>query len=523
MSLRIRRGSIQVEVPAGCGSGSIPVSPGGLTQTVLNNGGANATFCLTNGTYRLTSSLTPLTGQSIVAENSRQAVISGSNVYSAGNFTLSGGQWFIGGQTQAGSRYTTTEGIGNPPELGFPEQVFMDDVPLLQVLTQAELSSGEFYFDYTNDRIWIADNPSGHVFEIGTGVATAFAPSNSNVTLEGLVIEKFNTPALGSAVHIASGWRVTDCDIGWNYGSGLRMGNDNQINGICEFSRVHDNRYAGVFGGGTDNLMNTVEVDHNAWGGFNTNWESSGSKFVATLRLTLTNCHFHDNRGAGFWTDIDNIDTTINGGTYENNGNGSVMNGKTAHSGGFFGGFGIVFEIGYGGIVQNATVRNNRGHGIVASNERDLEITGCTVRNNGMSPNNPPGTGQIYGWSNPRGNSGATTTSSSNALQVIAARYGNNPRRSTRDFNVHNNTIGLFTTTPSSTVCGIESQPAGQTPDPDDPIVFQVGCNNRWQSNNYEFASSLALYEWQDVNRTGLQWKSGTFTWTPFDSSGTWT
>ena len=28
----------------------------------------------------------------------------------------------------------------------------MDDVPLLQVLTQAELSAGEFFFDYTNDR-----------------------------------------------------------------------------------------------------------------------------------------------------------------------------------------------------------------------------------------------------------------------------------------------------------------------------------------------------------------------------------
>ena len=72
----------------------------------------NATFCLTNGTYRLTSSADSTHGQTIVAENSRQAIISGSNVYSAGNFTLSGGQWFIGGQTQAGSRYTESAGIG---------------------------------------------------------------------------------------------------------------------------------------------------------------------------------------------------------------------------------------------------------------------------------------------------------------------------------------------------------------------------------------------------------------------------
>ena len=510
MVLHMRGGITEIgNEPAGCPPSSIAVPVGGLTQAVLSAGGPNATFCLEPGTYRQTSVLTPLAGQRIVSRLPRQAVISGATLQPAANWTFSGGRWVLSGQTQGGSVYSDVDGSGN--ELGNPEQVFYDDEPLLQVSSLGALSSGEFYFDYAANTITIADNPSGHIVEVGQGIEHAFEPTNSNVTLEGLVVEKFNTFARRAAVRIGTGWDIIDVESRLNYGAGFTLlGN----NGLIQDSRSHDNRFAGIFANDvSDCTLTRLEVDHNAWGSFNTNWESSGSKFVFTLRLTATDCHFHDNRGAGFWTDIDNVDTTITGGTYSSNGNVSSMHGMTT---GNNSGFGIVAEIGYDFVVNGVTAEHNNGPGIIASNNRAMEVKNSISRDNGAVVGSGPG--NIYAWSQPRGNSNATSSGNA-ASQVIAARYGNNPERASRSFFAHDNTVGTPRAGTPTLVCGIESLGA----DPNATIVFQSGFNNRWVANHYEFAVTLARYEWQDVALTGTQWKTAGTTWLPFDTAGTWT
>jgi len=491
---------------AGCPPGSTSVAAGDLTQSVLNSAGNGATLCLGDGVHRLSSSIAPLTNQRLVAQHSRLAVVSGTVLYTSGDFTLSGGLWFIGGQTQAGTRYTTGSGIGD--ELGYPEQVFYDDIPLLQVANKIDLSAGEFWFDYTNNEIWVFDNPSGHKIEIGAGSENAFDTTNDGVILEGLVIEKFNTPAGGStACPLGADWRGSDLEVRLNYGGGTFAGD----NSILEFSEVHDNRYIGTMGQGVDALLDTVEVYNNAWGSFNTNWESSGSKFVHTLRLTLNNCNYHDNRGAGFWTDIDNVYVTISGGTYSSNGRTDVIYGVSPYGNS---GYGIVLEISFDTLVQNVIAEDNNGPGITSANTRGVTVTGCTARNNGATIGAGPG--NIFALSANRGNSGATSGGPP-YQQAIAALYGDNPLRCVRDYYVHDNTIGLCNGTLN--VCGIESLSG----DPSDPAVFQSTFNNRWEGNDYEFADSLTRYEWQDVSRTGVQWASGTFTWQAMDATGSWT
>ena len=52
---------------------------------------------------------------------------------------------------------------------------------------------GTFYFDYAADKIYIADNPAGHTIEAGN-LVDAFHGNAQNVTVQNLVIEKYNPP-----------------------------------------------------------------------------------------------------------------------------------------------------------------------------------------------------------------------------------------------------------------------------------------------------------------------------------------
>jgi hypothetical protein len=352
--------------------------------------------------------------------------------------------------------------------------------------------------DYTADQAWVYDNPSGHVIEIGNGATAPFNSTNSGVTLQGLIVEKFNTPALGSAVTLGSGWRVSDCEIRYNYGTATRSGD----NSVLEDSYLHHHQYAGMFGGGLNAVLRGLKVTQTAIGGFNTNWESSASKFVSANGLSLTSCHIHNNAGAGVWFDIDNIYNVVQECVVEYNGVGFAQPG-----------LGIVSEISYDIIVRRNLVQGNTNAGIVSSNTTGMESDRNIVLANG----GPGGTGGIFHWSTNRGSSSAFVGSPDSALAAIAAKYGDTPGRLTKNCYSHNNQIGLpFSGGSGPNAAGIESF----FPDASHPAVFD-SFNNTWQNNQYLFADTVAAYEWKDhaPQYTGAQWKATV----AMDSTGTWT
>ena len=71
------------------------------------------------------------------------------------------------------------------------ETVFVDNTPLKPVDALSKVVPGTFYFDYAADKIYIADNPIGHTIEAGK-LADAFHGSATNVTVQNLVIEKYD-------------------------------------------------------------------------------------------------------------------------------------------------------------------------------------------------------------------------------------------------------------------------------------------------------------------------------------------
>jgi Right handed beta helix region len=331
---------------------------------------AGATFFFEPGVYRGLS-LAPKEGQTFIG--AQGAILNGSEVLT--NWTQSGNLWVIGGQKQQG-RARTDVGVSGFQRAGYPETVFVDDKPLKPVDALSKVVPGTFYFDYAADRIYIADNPTGHKIEAGK-LVDAFHGTATNVTIKNLVVEKYDAPAQHAAIHGGSGWIVEDNEVRLNYGVGVKLQGGSQIIG----NFVHDNGQLGLGGSGKNILVERNDISKNGfWSGIKTGWEAGGFKFTRTVGLKVVNNYSHDNNGPGMWTDINNIHTL-----YENN--------LVVHNTGA----GITHEISYDAIIRNNIVISNGtrprswwwGNQIQIQNSQNVEVYGnrvdMTGRGNGIA------------------------------------------------------------------------------------------------------------------------------------------
>ncbi|MPZ48150.1 MAG: hypothetical protein GEU75_02365 [Dehalococcoidia bacterium] len=346
--------------PAPPSTSGVVIQPGANIQSAVNANPTGATFVLKPGVHRL-QQVTPKDGQSFVGESG--AVLSGAKLVS---FTRSGSYWVATGQTQQGQTHGAC--VSGYTGCMYPEGLFIDDQPLWQVTSLSGLSAGEWYFDYAKDRIYMADNPTGHKVEASV-TRHAFVGKAKNVTIRGLVIEKYANPAQHGAIQakdgtngaLSSGWVVQDNDIRFNHGAGLRTGS--QMKAIN--NNIHHNGQIGIAGEGADVLIEGNEIAYNNTAGFNSGWEAGGTKFVLTTRLVVRGNSVHHNKGPGLWTDIDNIHTT-----YDDN---TVFSNE---------GIGIFHEISYDAVIKNNVSRLNGsdqsawlwGAQILVAGSRNVEI-----------------------------------------------------------------------------------------------------------------------------------------------------
>ena len=103
---------------------------------------------------------------------------------------------------------------------GNPETVFLDNTPLKPVDALSKVVPGTFYFDYAADKIYIADNPTGHTVEAGK-LTDAFHGSATNVTVQNLVIEKYDPQIQDGAIRGGQGWTIRDNEVRLNYAVGI--------------------------------------------------------------------------------------------------------------------------------------------------------------------------------------------------------------------------------------------------------------------------------------------------------------
>jgi parallel beta-helix repeat protein len=426
------------------------VAPGQDIQAQINALPTGGTLRLLAGTHRLPGPLVPKSGITLTGDPG--AIVSGARVLSG--FTRSGSYWTVGGQTQENGPIMGSC-LAAYPRCNRPEELYIDDVPLRHVASLGDVGPGRWYFDYGADRIYFYDDPTGRRVEAAV-VSHAFGGSASNVTIEGLVIEKFANRAQQGAVDgvQSSGWTVRNNEIRLNHGLGLRLGTT--MNAIDNY--VHHNGQLGVGGVGDNILVEGNEISYNNTAGYDPDWEAGGTKFVQTLYLLVRNNFVHHNYGPGLWTDIDNRSSVFEGNLVEDNLR-----------------MGILHEISYAIVIRNNTVRRNGfglaswvwGAGIVISSSSNAEVYGNVVEDNA---------GGIVGVQQNRGSGPYGAYQVSNLW-------------------VHDNTVRL-----TQGYMGI-GQDVGDT-------SYFTSRNNRFERNTYSVGSYSYPFAWMDAARDYSQWRS---------------
>ena len=348
------------------------VVPGDNIQAAIDAQSEGATICLLPGTYRLRFPLFPKNGQTLVGQPG--TVVSGAEVVT---FNQEGNLWTSTGHAQEPTPAVTRCARRARKVCNMPFRLFRDGSQMTAVASIEKVGPGRFFFDLSKDTVYIGEDPTGSVFELGAsplGITGKRLEATANdVTVRGIEWQHFANQRIGViSTFTGQGWLIEDNIVHHSHGCGIYGGTRSQV--IDNF--VHDMGQLGLCGQGEDMLVEDNEIANNNLDGFDPRWEAGGAKWVNTTRLTVRNNISHDNRGPGLWTDGNNIETLYEGNTVENN---------TEE--------GIFHEISYDAIIRDNVVRNNGhelgawGSGIQISSSPNVEIYNNTVEGpwNGIS------------------------------------------------------------------------------------------------------------------------------------------
>jgi parallel beta-helix repeat protein len=289
-------------------------------------------------------------------------------------------------------------------------------------------------------------------------------PYPSNVQIRNLVIKRY-VPALqaapvmagaGSKSNATRGWVIADNEITRNGGGGIRIGTKTQV----LRNNVHHNWQIGISGVGDSTLVEGNEIAYNNYlKGVSYGWEAGGTKFVKTRGLVVRNNYVHHNWGPGLWTDIDNINTLIEG-------NRVIANANQ----------GIFHEISYAAVIRNNTAQGNgfdrccwlMGAGILVAASPNVEIYGNTVSGN------------------------------FNGIGAIQQNRGSGAYgpHLVQNLHVHDNTVNV--------AAGGRS---GVARDYGDNSIF-TSWNNRFVHNTYSLGTNAKPFEWMNGQRSESQWRA---------------
>jgi hypothetical protein len=351
---------------APCPAGAIPVEPGASIQAAVDSAGDGAAFCLKDGTHRM-QVVRPQSGQSFFGEG--RTVLNGSRLLT--DFRREGIYWVADGQSQHGFQHG--ECAPTEPACDLPEGVFIDDKPLRQLLNKDHLQSGQFYFDYDNQKIYLADDPTNHKIE-ATVAAFAFESTAHDVQIRNIIIEKYSSVAQKGAIQTTEGpgWTIENCELRWNSGAGIGIGTGGRVRD-CD---IHDNGQIGIAGHGQDIEIEKNRIWSNNIYGFDYAWEAGGAKIAESDGIIFRGNYVHDNIGPGLWCDIGCRNALYDGNLVENNDD-----------------IGIFHEISFKAVIRNNVVRHNgRAHrpwfwrteiGIAASQDVEVNNNTLTIDNGG--------------------------------------------------------------------------------------------------------------------------------------------
>ncbi len=258
-----------------------------------------------------------------------------------------------------------TGGVCRAERCAWPEQVFSDGTPLLQV--RSSPLSGQFAIDGER-RVVLADDPNSRLVEVTTRPHWMVIEA-PDVTIEGFTMRHAASPAQFGGLHgSAQADRLTVRDVTLSDAHGALAGFHGMTGASLLDSDLRRGGQLGIQGGGTgttDLLISGNRVADNNTEGFDPGWESGGMKLALATGLRVIDNVVTGNDGPGIWCDIDCRDVVYSGNRVASNT-----------------GAGLFFEISDGArIFDNEVTENGWGYptwgwgaGILISSSTDAEV-----------------------------------------------------------------------------------------------------------------------------------------------------
>jgi parallel beta-helix repeat protein len=256
------------------------------------------------------------------------------------------------------------------------EQVFVDGTHLTRVPSLAAVRAGTFYADYAGNAIYLGSNPAGQSVEMSK-TPTAIESSQPGVTVRGLTIEHFASPAQAGALVSGPGWTVKANEVRWNKSVGLMLVKANGAR--IERNLVHHNGQLGLgqYSSAQATVTRNVITYNNTDGFWIADWESGGMKSTRSSGTVSSNL-IRANKGVGMWADVADDGRVIS--------SNKILDNAAD---------GIRFEISRNGVIEHNTITGNgfgtgRGSGTSLWDGGGINVntsTNVRIRNNTVSGN----------------------------------------------------------------------------------------------------------------------------------------
>jgi len=381
--------STYVYVDANSGSDNNSGARGSPFQTIqaavnqanaLNQNGIGVKIIVNPGVYRETVNignyLTTGATLALEAASPGTAAISGSDVLTGWN-NEGGGIFSLPWSANIGPCSIPSGWPATVPEIATrPEMVYVNGMPMTQVLSHSDLQPGTFYINDGQGIIYVEpasglDLGSATV-EAATRSQTLSVVGRSNFVLRGLVFRHAAScmGAAGANIYNGNNILIDTVQAMWNNWGGLGIYSSNDV--TVQNSTASHNGGVGLMAAMVQNaLYDTNESDYNNWRGAQGalfDWGMGGLKLMYTQNVTVNNHNSFRNSAQGLWFDTDNENVTIDNVTLSQN----VM-------------AALQLEANEGPVIVQNSVICNSGVGINLLNSPNVTIQNNTLFNNGGS------------------------------------------------------------------------------------------------------------------------------------------
>ena len=469
-----------------------------------NNTAGGNTFCIRAGTYRLRTEITPSTGDKLIGDGIGKTILNGAKRITTwiADPAMSGRyyaqDYLPGAYTQPDTNWDECETI-SPTPCHKAETVWKDGIQLRREMVLSNLDAGEYFQDYSLNRIYIKQSPgtSSTLWEVNsTEYAVRTLGGVNNVTIDGMTIEKYANRMQRGAIQIGSGtgWVITNNEVRYNGATGIRVYGDNVT---IKYNNIHHNGQLGIGGSGVTGVLieDNVITNNNTLEYWINDFEAGGIKFTevypsngqAYNGVIVKNNDILNNKGVGLWCDIN-----CQGATFESN----TINGNGAD--------GIRFELSadarirYNVLKYNARNRGARG----GMNESVSVAFGAAITSHN-SHNVEIAHNDILGM----------TDTDANANGIVLQMRGSRSGYTTNN-NVHDNYIEQHMGR-----TGLYMQ--GLTLDASLPYYDYNQKRNRFYSNDYHTRATLSTpFFWLNSTAQSLNTSINQSTWQQTTSVG---